>query len=306
MKNTHNDFAKYVVKAICCSLLFAFCSLTCGIGVANSASYQSAPPVISHNGQDIYNVQNYSTSQFWSPNAPYNQRIIPQPVYARGPELNTGDCQRAVAAQIASYCQLNNRCSGMRLIDIRPSIMTALSRLPGHNYATACAGFIDSEFDNYMNTTAVSVPQNRSVAFPAGTATIGNSGGELQIKNPYEIKTPKWEQEMNERAAELQDLQSQNGAGSENLSSTDFPKTVADISFLDRVNNIQTGLENPAVQGSAYKKIALNEEEWLPNPECKNARSRLQQMADDLAHVQQCITDGTEYDDCVAGLSGTY
>ncbi|MBR1380028.1 MAG: hypothetical protein IJ560_00350 [Alphaproteobacteria bacterium] len=288
------------------------CSMLCVDYRACGVTYQSAPPVVNHNGSEIQNVQNYSSNPFWNPNGPYNQRIAPQAVYVTGPELNSGDCARAVSAQVASYCQLNNKCAGKRISDIRPAIMLSLSRLPGHNYATACAGYIDSAFDDYMKDAAISLPQNGAVAFPAvaGGAAVtgaGNNGVNVELKNPYAQKTPGWRVEQNARENELNALQAQNGVGTEHLSAAAFPSTVSDLSFSDRVNIAAAGYQsNPAFSGSAYKKIKPTLEESVTPAECRDAGRVVAKLIRDLQTVQKCIANNTPYNECILKLEGVY
>ena len=77
---------------------------------------------------------------------------MPTPVYATGTDIETADCQQVVAQLIASVCSMANNCATHTLSDIRPTLMLQLSRMPGGNYATACAGYIDTAFDTYKNT----------------------------------------------------------------------------------------------------------------------------------------------------------
>ena len=51
------------------------------------------------------------------------------------------------------------------------------------------------------------------VAFPTATTPNPNvQTTDVQIKNPYKQQIPQWQQEMNERAKELEQLQEQNAA----------------------------------------------------------------------------------------------
>ncbi len=231
-----------------------------------SSVYSSGSQPFSKYGQ-IQNVQNYSSNPFWTPNSPYNQRM-PQPVYAQGPDLNTDDCQRTVSNLISAECGLRNNCVGVRLMDIRPTIMTQLSRLPGHNYATACGGYIDAVFNEYVSTNAVANGSNPTASFPAVTVPNPNatqSQQKFQIKNPYEPKLPTWNgkpwaQEMIERTQELNQLQSQNGVGSEKIVNADFPTTYADLSFTERMANETAGYE-PWKDAKAYLAMDIESEQ---------------------------------------------
>lgn len=178
--------------------------MLCGLPVYGAPSVSP----MSQYGQ-IQNVQSYSSNPFWNPNGPYNQ-TFPRPVYVDGPDLNSGDCERTVYALIASYCATNGNCVGMQLSDVRPSIMLQLSRLPGHNWATQCMGYIDSAFSEYQSTGQNRVPTT-PVSFPTG-GTVANPDirtSEFKIKNPFAPQVPEWAAEIKERKQELKDLQMQ-------------------------------------------------------------------------------------------------
>lgn len=235
---------------------------------ALATTFPNANQPLSKYGQ-IQNVQNYSSNPFWTPNSPYNQRM-PQPVYVMGADLNTGDCQRTVSALIASQCALENNCIGVTLADIRPTIMLQLSRLPGHNYATACAGYIDSEFNNYVKNYSNAGPSNKTVSFPSATTPNPSvNQADFQIENPYAPKMPTWNgdpwfQDMIDRKQELQNLQSQNGTGGEKIAKADFPTTAADLSFSERMENASSGYA-PYAGKSAYEQLKNieSEEEYI-------------------------------------------
>ena len=222
----------------------------------------------------IQNVQNYSTNPFWTKNSPYNQKF-PQAVYVKGPELNSADCMSTVGALVSSYCASNNDCVGMALSDVRPIIMLQLSRMPGHNYATSCSGYIDSEFNSYVSKYANAAP-NRAVTFPGATdANPDYDAPEFKLENPYEQRDwtwngQEWKKERRERAQELEDLQSQNGAGSEKIVKADFPTTFADLSFSDRMDVKQAGYE-PYKDSSAYTSFKIESD--------ADYRNRLQNYA---------------------------
>lgn len=199
-------------------------------------------PAFSNYGE-IQNVQNYSSNPFWNPNGSYAQRM-PQAVYVQGPDVNTGDCQRTVLALIASECATRNNCVDTSISDIRPTIMVQLSRLPGHNYATACAGFVDTSFDEYKSQYA-NAANIRTTGFPTAAAknTTTSNDNDFTIKNPYEVKTPKWEQDMKGREAQLK--------SAENAGTAAFPTTINDYSFAERMANQAAGYE-PYKDKSAY------------------------------------------------------
>lgn len=235
-------------------LRFVFCTLLMA-GMAHAApNYTNSAPAIGSQYGLVQNVQNYSSNPFWDPNGPYNQRVAPTVVYLQGTDLNTEECQRTVATLIAAYCSAVNNCIDLVLSDVRPNIMLQLSRLPGHNYASACSGFIDSEFSSYKSKYANAGPTNRPTPFPTGTVpTTDPDAYQFKIPNPYEIKDEDWRIEKKQRERELQYLQSQNGAGSERLARADFPLTAADLSFEERMQNKAAGYA-PFKDASPYAK----------------------------------------------------
>lgn len=212
----------------------------------------------------IQNVQNYSTNPFWDPSSPYNNTNMPQPVYATGPDVTTDECQRIVASLVTVQCMAQNNCVDTQLSDIRPAIMLQLSRMTGGNYATACGGYLDGIFNEYVNRYANAAPRGVPTSFP--TATVPNpniNGNQIEIKNPLAPQKPDWAIEMQERKQELQDLQSQNGSGSVGLYSADFPTTYADLSFSERMANAQQGYE-PFKDTKAYTELKIeSEQEYL-------------------------------------------
>ena len=266
-------------KSILKSLTFA------GLGSFCAFVAHAATSLFSDYGQ-IQNVQNYSSNPFWTPNAPYNQRL-PQPVYVQGADLNTEDCMRAVQSLVSVQCMARNNCRNTTLNEIRPTIMVQLSNLPGNNYVSACSGYIDGAFESYVAQYGNGV-SGRAVSFPTGTVanpTVNENTG-LQLKNPYKQTVSKKQAAINERAEELQRLQEQNGSGSESLSSSAFPTTYADFSFSQRVENTREGLM-PYKDMKAYQtpKI-LGCEEWCDDhansPECITCRAKAADCTDTL------------------------
>lgn len=251
-----------------------------------SGAVASTP--LSKYGQ-IQNVQNYSSNPFWSPNGSYNQRVVPQVVYATGPDVETEDCQTVVGNLIAAQCELENNCATTRLSDIRPIIMMQLSRLPGHNYATACAGHIDAAFDLYKQKYSNAGPSGVRVPFPAATAP---SPTQDDVYLPDIMPTPpipKWKQEMRERAQELEDLQSQNGAGSESVARADFPTTASDLSFVDRVQNQAAGYA-PYANADPYMTIQVESKKDQLERQRKLAEQQ-QLLANTLAQQNNALQD---------------
>lgn len=282
-----------------------------GAGAAPVAQNPNSIQPISQYGL-IQNVQNYSSNPFWNPSGPYNQRM-PQAVYVQGADLNTADCQRTVGTLVASYCVDNNNCIGMQLSDIRPAMMLQLARLPGHNYATSCAGFIDSEFESYVSKYSNAGPSNSYVAFPTGTVANPTANQqEFQIENPYQIRgrswnNEQWEEEKVERYYELMELQSQNGANDVTLARADFPTTVNDLSYTDRAQLKAAGYE-PFKDASPYRDKALNlEDEEMANSRMYQRRGAFcsqqysAQLADlnaDLETLTKCKSQGIPFAQC--------
>ena len=277
------------------SLLFVFICGFCAF------SAPAAVSLFSDYGQ-IQNVQHYSSNPFWSPTAPYNQRL-PQPVYATGADLNADDCIRVVQSLVSVQCMARDNCKNTDVSDIRPTIMVQLSNLPGANYVSACSGYIDGIFETYQKQYGNSLP-NRAVAFPGATTpntNIDDSGG-IQFENPYKQQPTKWQIEQKERSDELQRLQSQNGVGSEHLTKTDFPATYADLSFSERMENDRAGLE-PYKDLKAYKTLKVkSESEWCEDehanaPECAKYRAKKEAAAQAAAQAtapqQQQDTNNT-------------
>ena len=217
-------------------------------GIILAFDCNAASSLFSNYGQ-IQNVQNYSSNPFWNPNSPYNGSV-PRPVYAQGTDLKTEDCMNVVQSLVAVQCMVRDNCKNTKLSEIRPEIMVQLSKLPNHNYASACAGYIDGVYEKYVEYYGNNAPTNR-VAFPTGTTTTNNN---IQIENPYKQQPSQWQIEINERSQELEELQRQNGADSAQLSATNFPATYADLSFSERIANEAAGLE-PYKDLSAYREL---------------------------------------------------
>ena len=183
---------------------FLLCAL---LGIVYAAGVNAASSLFSNYGQ-IQNVQNYSTNPFWTPNSPYNKKM-PQPVYVQGADLKTEDWINVVQSLVSVQCMVRDNCKDTSLSDIRPAVMIQLSNLPGANYVSACSGYIDTIYEEYVAYYGNNAPTQR-VEFP--TATTPNP--DLQYyafpaaNNQPEL--PKWQKEMNQRAEELERLQKQN------------------------------------------------------------------------------------------------
>lgn len=221
----------------------------------------------------IQNVQNYSSNPFWNPDGPYNQRM-PTAVYATGPDVETSDCQNIVSYLVAAECNARNKCISTQLSDIRPSIMLQLSQMPGGSYATACGGYVDSAFEQYVKQNAVAAP-SAGAAFPTTTGMgTKNNDTTFEIQNPFSPKLQQWQMEILDRKQELKDLQAANGVSEPHVvRTTEFPTTYADLSFSERMENAAAGYE-PFKGASAYKEIKIESEEDYLKRQQELARMR--------------------------------
>ena len=177
-----------------------------------------------------------------------------------------------------------------KLDDARPTLTVQLANISGHNYVTPCAGFIDSEFKTYRDNHITAAPQeNRVVAFPTATQPVTtNDAPQIQMKNPYTITAPDWLIEMKKREQELKKFQSQNSNGSDKVSKADFPTTIADVSFIDRMENATAGYK-PFKDASAYQQLKLESEETYLE-RMRQRKEMLAQLQAAAAEAQTTIT----------------
>ncbi len=260
----------------------------------------------------IQTVQTYSSNPFYNQNSPYNQ-TMPQPIYATGPSIQTSDCQSVLATLVAQQCSMMNNCQNARLSDVRPAVMLQLSRMPGGNYATACAGYMDSAFDNYKKNFSYNTP-TAGATFP--TATVPNpniNDAGPQIKIFPDAQKPQWATEMAQRKQELKDLQAAAGANDAGLEYAEFQKTYADLSFTERMANEAAGFE-PYKDKKAYDTLKIETEQeylesqqrikQLKNSFCISAQDRFNILKSDLETVKKCIEAKIPISQCA--LKGTY
>ena len=132
------------------------------------------------------------------------------PVVIDKMNINTEKCKSVVNGIIISECSTKNNCKDMSLMDIKPTIMVRLSKIPGENFVSACNGFIDSEFNNYL------LSQKGGVNFPK----LNNINSNLINFNNKE-----------------------NSYNSKKLKKIDMPKTINDLSFSQKINNKKKGYE---------------------------------------------------------------
>ncbi len=190
---------------------------------------------------------------------------MPQPVYATGPDVNTDECQRIVTSLVTVQCMNMNNCIDAQISDIRPAIMLQLSRMTGGNYATACGGYLDGAFNDYVAQYANAAPHGAATAFPNAVMPNPNaSGTAIQIPNPLAPQAPDWATDMMERKQELQELQSLNGAGNSGVYAANFPTTYADLSFSERMENAQAGYE-PYKDTKVFHEIKIEDEKTYLN-----------------------------------------
>ena len=186
---------------------------------------------------------------------------MPQPVYATGPQVKTDECQRIVTSLVTLQCMNANNCIGVELGDIRPAIMLQLSRMTGGNYATACAGYLDGIFNDYVSQFANAAPNGTPSKFPTPVAPNTNANGnQIQLSNPFATPAPDWATDMRERKLELQALHTETGTNNHQIQSAEFPATYADVSFTDRLENARNGYE-PFKDARAYREMDIEDEE---------------------------------------------
>ena len=243
------------------SIAFFMCVTFCG------ASFAVAP--LSQYGQ-IQNVQTYSTNPFYQKGI-YNPKA-PQPVYATGTDLNSADCRAVVTPLVAAQCAMRNNCVGARLSDIRPTVMLQLSQIPGHNYATSCAGFIDGAFEDYAR--AHGVVTHGAVNFPP----VQEPATGAQMNNPYIAK-----QNFPAPAKQIAPL----NANGKWLAPTEFAKTVADISLADRIA-VQTEGYEPFKDLSAYRGLVVEGEEEFMERMVAMGYIEQQQDKEKLSDTEYC------------------
>lgn len=237
----------------------------------------------------IQGVQNYSSNPFWSPNAPYNMRM-PVPVYVNGPGVKTDECQALVADLISVTCAQMNNCRGTKLSDIRPSVMLQLSQMPGkHNYATACMGYIDWAYNEYMKSNSI----NKNATFP--TYAVPNPMVATSATTKTETK-PQWQSDMESRAAELASYHDQTSDPAA-ISNSEFPKTYADVSFKSRIDNEKLGYE-PFKDAKAYNTIRLESAAEAQKRREEALKKKAKEECDSMFNDDQLASDNVSASFC--------
>lgn len=244
----------------------------------------------------IQGVQNYSSNPFWSPNAPYNMRM-PVPVYVNGPDVKTSECQALVADLVSVTCAQMNNCRGTKLSDVRPSVMLQLSQMPGkHNYATACMGYIDWAYNEYMKSNSI----NKNATFP--TYAVPNPMIATSATTKTETK-PQWQSDMDSRAAELASYHDQTSDPAA-ISNSEFPKTYADVSFESRIDNEKLGYE-PFKEAKAYNTIKLEsaaEAQARREEEQKKKCKTMEQDESPACFSKQYCDECPDHENCKAQI----
>ncbi len=217
-----------------------------------------APSPFSKYG-NIQNIQNYSSNPYWNPNS-YSQRM-PTAVYATGVDITPSECQQIVSILVSEKCASANNCATTQLSDIRPTIMLQLSRIPNGNYATACSGYIEPAYQEYIKTKSIAAP-TAGAAFPTTNFAPNASykTDEFKIQNPYLPPVPDWAEQMQDRKQELLDLQAENGSGPVDLVRKAFPTTSADMNAQQRHALAAQGYE-PYKDNRAFQEITLEDAE---------------------------------------------
>lgn len=225
---------------------FSIALLTfCAVGALSTSHAAQNNNAFSQYGM-IQNVQNYSSNPYWNPNSPYNLRM-PSPVYATGPSVETSDCQAIVTSLIETQCKMrSDNCATVSISDIRPAIILQLSRIPGGNYATSCAGYLDAALNEYKRTKSTTVPSTPP-ALPTHAIPDTASGTEYQFQMPMPTNTTtthnnmQWMLDQHQRMAELQALEQQTATYGTDMTATEMPKTLNDVSFTTRMQNAASG-----------------------------------------------------------------
>ncbi|MBQ2017220.1 MAG: hypothetical protein II208_01680 [Alphaproteobacteria bacterium] len=262
---------------------------------------------------NIQNVQNYSSNPFWTPDAPYNQRM-PTPVYVNTNTVGTSDCQTITANLIEQQCATQNNCATTRLSDIRPALMMQLTNIPGANYGTACAGYLDAAFNDYVKKNANAGANTAGATFPTPTLPTQNTAFPqptmvATFPQPTQPSQPDWASEEQQRKNELEALRAASGkkVGLDPTNSA-FPTTYEDLSFTERMANAKEGYE-PFKDSSAYKTIKIESEEAYITRQIKRAALRrqwceekyntnTQTLMEDLQKLKKCRAEGKPIGDC--------
>ncbi|MCL2537945.1 MAG: hypothetical protein FWE52_00470 [Alphaproteobacteria bacterium] len=255
--------------------------------VRASAPIQQGNPVPLSQAGLIQNVQGYSSNPFFQMGGPYNQRM-PVPIFAQGAELTAGDCQSVSMYIVGGICAGRNNCTGLRVSDIRPAAMTQLAALPGHNFVTACAGFIDGAFSEYMSMQQTLRTAGFPTAFPMPTgAATGGTNQQLILRNPLEERIPSWQRNIDAREAELAAMHARN-APDTRLTPTQMPTTFNDLSFADRQRVLAEGYQQWQCDPVTGRNCAY------VVPKIEKDEERYEREAREMRAMQQTMTSQAE------------
>jgi len=226
-----------------CGAVFALC--------ADGAAY---------NGADIYNVQNYSSSPFYSSGGPYNQRF-PAPAYVRGPDLTAAECMDAVMAALWRQCGFRGNCANAGIADVRPGVMLELSNRTDANYMS-CSGYIDGIFYDYKRQATAAVTPT---GFPTARAPAVYGAAAAEPQNPfsYETMAPYYEQQQNARENQLRAMQQQTGS-QPRVTATKAPATFNDLGFSERMELMREGWQDGAVgRVASFQQLNIESDQTM-------------------------------------------
>ena len=223
----------------------------------------------------ISNVQSYSSNPFNNPNSPYNQKM-PTPIYATGTSLNAGDCMNITYGIISNECGRRNNCAGLRVSDIRPVVMQQLAAIPGANYVTQCAGFIDGMFDEYIKNNPAPVMTGARYDAPVQTQ-------QFALPTPPAPRAPEYLVAYAGRGAELESLRAQT-APDTRLTATAMPQTFNDLSFVERQQILREGME-PFKDTTVYHTIRIETDVERWNRELEESAARKNSLKSQGLHV---------------------
>ncbi len=209
-------------------------------------------------------------------------------VYATGPALKPSDCERTVESIVDAICRQKNYCRNVSLSDVRPNIMVQLSLLPGYNYASSCAGYMDTIFDNYKKRYSYNNTGVSGASFPNATTIYSDPS-----KNSKTNKKTGYQ----ERADELKALQAQTSTENYVITQTDFPQTFDDLSFQEK-NKIKWEGYEPYKDAKVY--VPINVE----RSKDKNAyRTTTEVQAEETDELKICLT---KYEEALTAADDAY
>lgn len=196
--------------------------------------------------------------------------------------------------------------------------MMQLTNMPGGNYGTACAGYLDSAFNDYVKKHGHAGTNVAGATFPAPSIPNPNANAnqpQINTNNAFPQPKPEWMVEQEMRKQELQALKAASGTPPVGIDpNAAFPTTYADLSFSERMANAKEGYE-PFKDSSAFKTISVETEEAYIDRQIKRAALRRQWceakfstntniLRADLAALKKCRAEGKKITECE--LQGSY